>query len=242
MERKGLWTRSWGLGIKGSGLGIGGWGFGTLLGLAILLMQSASAFAATSGSGGERELGITVHVYDYAHLRRGTLITTEKQAANIFRKAGLAIRWCNIPTASAESLMDSSCDQPAGRPRLNLRIVPWLKVMPGVTTDSTMGFAAGNLATVSYPWIKDADPSDRAMSGDILPCVIAHEIGHLLLGQNSHSPTGIMAGEWSAEELRDAGQCRLLFTPQQAERIRGEVLARSGERRASTGQAGASQP
>jgi hypothetical protein len=58
MERKGLGTRSWGLGIKGSRFGMGGWGFRTLLGLAILVMWSATAFAAASGSEGEGELGI----------------------------------------------------------------------------------------------------------------------------------------------------------------------------------------
>jgi alcohol dehydrogenase class IV len=79
------------------------------------------------------------------------------------------------------------------------------------------------------------------MSWDILTCVIAHEIGHHLLGPNSHSPTGIMMGIWSPEVLRAAGKGHLLFTPQQAELIRADVLAESGERRASIAQTLASQ-
>jgi hypothetical protein len=195
-------------------------------------MGSAAAFAAASGSEGEGELGITVRVYDYAHVRRGALIAAEMQAGSIFYKAGLAMRWCNMITGSAESLMDSSCDQLADRATLNLRIVPRLKVMPGVTTDLTMGFAVGKLATVSYHWIKEWDPRAEAMPWDILACVIAHEIGHLLLGPNSHSTTGIMMGKWSPEALRAAGHGHLLFTPQQAELLRAEVLARSAEQRA----------
>jgi hypothetical protein len=187
-------------------------------------------------------LGITVRVYDYAHLGRGTLMAAEKQAAFIFGKAGLAMRWCNVPTGSAESLTDASCDPPAGPIRLDVRIVSRIKVEPGATDDSTMGFAGGNSATVSYHWSKAADPKDNALSGDILACVIAHEIGHLLLGPNSHSRTGVMKGKWSAEELRGAGWGRLRFTPEQAERIRAEVQARSGERQASIAQMPASQP
>ncbi|MGA3326447.1 MAG: hypothetical protein ABSF45_18405, partial [Terriglobia bacterium] len=204
MERKGLGTRDWRFGTKGSGFGIGNWGLGRLLGLAILLMGSATGFAAASGSEGEGELGITVRVYDYAHVGRGTLIAAEKQADFIFGKVGLTMRWCNLTTDSPQSLVDSSCGLPAGSPRLDVRIVSRIKAGPGATADSTMGFAWGNSATVSYHWSKAADPKGNAMSGDILACVIAHEIGHLLLGPNSHSPTGIMMGKWSPEELRGA--------------------------------------
>jgi len=242
MKQQGLGTRSWGSGIKGSRFGMGGTEFGALLRLAILLMRSATALAAASGSGSERDLAITVRVYEYAHVGRGTLTAAEKQAAFIFRKAGLAMRWCNMTTDSGENLMDSSCVQPAGHATLNLRIVPRIKAEAGATADSTMGFAWGNSATVSFHWGKAADPKGHALSGDILACVIAHEIGHLLLGPNSHSPTGIMKGEWSTEELQGAGWGRLVFTPQQGELIRAEVLARSGERRASIAQTHASQP
>jgi len=112
-----------------------------------------------------------------------------------------------------------------------VRIVSRIKAEPGATADSTMGFAWGNSATVSYHWGKAADPKGHAMSGDILACVIAHEIGHLLLGSNSHSRTGIMMGKWSPEAVRCAGQGHLQFTPQQAELLRAEVLARSGDQR-----------
>jgi len=249
MERKGLGIkrsgfeiRGWGFGTKGSGLGIGGWGFGGLLGFAILVTGSATAFAAASGSEGEGELAITVRVYDYAHVGQGTLNAAEKQADFIFRKLGLTMRWCNLTTDSPQSLADSSCGLPAGSARLDVRIVSRIKAEPGATADSTMGFAMGSSATVSYHWSKAADPNGGAMPPEILACIIAHEIGHLLLGPNSHSRTGIMMGEWSHEALRDAGEGLLRFTPQQAELIRAEVLARSGEQRASVAQMPASQP
>jgi hypothetical protein len=170
------------------------------------------------------------------------LAAAEKQAAFIFHKVGLTMRWCNMTTDSAESLADSSCDQPAGPARLVLRIVPRLKVEPGTISDSTMGFASENQATVSYHWGRAADARGAAISWEILACVVAHEIGHLLLGPNSHSPTGIMMGEWSPAALHDAGLGRLLFTPQQGELIRAAVLARCGERRGSIAQMLASQP
>jgi len=60
----------------------------------------------------------------------------------------------------------------------------------------------------------------------ILAHTIAHELGHLLLGANSHSPTGNMAGRWSREEIIIISQSGLSFTDQQSRSIRAEVEKR----------------
>ena len=56
---------------------------------------------------------------------------------------------------------------------------------------------------------------------DILGNVIAHELGHLLLGSNSHTADGIMRARWQGKELRQAG----LFNAEQAKRMRGRLRA-----------------
>ena len=38
----------------------------------------------------------------------------------------------------------------------------------------------------------------------ILGHAAAHEIGHLLLGSNSHSPFGLMRARWSGQDLQNA--------------------------------------
>jgi hypothetical protein len=55
----------------------------------------------------------------------------------------------------------------------------------------------------------------------ILGRVMAHEIGHLLLGTNSHAPTGLMKASW---HLRDPHPEQWLFTPKDAEKIRGRAI------------------
>jgi hypothetical protein len=47
----------------------------------------------------------------------------------------------------------------------------------------------------------------------ILGCVLAHEIGHLLLSSSAHSSDGIMKAEIGGEQAVKAGQRRLAFTP-----------------------------
>jgi hypothetical protein len=56
---------------------------------------------------------------------------------------------------------------------------------------------------------------------------IAHEIGHLLLGDNSHSPGGIMAAPWTKQDLWHISRGALLFTQQEVKRIQEEVRHRS---------------
>src|SRR6267142_1574046 len=62
----------------------------------------------------------------------------------------------------------------------------------------------------------------------MLAHAMAHEIGHLLLPYG-HSATGLMRADWDAKDLRLAADGRLNFTSEQAELIRGRLLARIGD-------------
>ena len=62
----------------------------------------------------------------------------------------------------------------------------------------------------------------------ILGCVIAHEVGHLLLGSSSHSGSGIMQGHWKRGQIRKAMTGNLPFTPEQVKLIQASTFARVG--------------
>jgi hypothetical protein len=57
----------------------------------------------------------------------------------------------------------------------------------------------------------------------LLGTVIAHEIGHLLLGPHAHSLAGIMCAHWHKEELRLIGIGCMGFTPDQSVRMRARI-------------------
>ena len=63
----------------------------------------------------------------------------------------------------------------------------------------------------------------------VLGHAIAHEIGHILLGSNSHGPRGLMKAKWGSEDIKRAGKGDLLFTPEQAQVIQHNLakLART---------------
>lgn len=58
---------------------------------------------------------------------------------------------------------------------------------------------------------------------EVLGSVMAHELGHLLLGSNSHAAMGIMRARWHAEELHRAARGNLLFTPEQSDQMRAKL-------------------
>lgn len=49
---------------------------------------------------------------------------------------------------------------------------------------------------------------------------MAHELGHLLLGTNSHSVNGLMRAHWDWENLQAAQRGELLFLRPEAAQIR----------------------
>ena len=54
--------------------------------------------------------------------------------------------------------------------------------------------------------------------------VMAHELGHLLLGSNSHAGAGIMRARWQGEELRRVSRSGLWFTnDEQADHMRKKL-------------------
>ena len=54
---------------------------------------------------------------------------------------------------------------------------------------------------------------------DIIGTVMANELGHLLLGSNSHSDAGIMKAKWQGEELGLMSRGKMRFTSEQRGRM-----------------------
>ena len=60
----------------------------------------------------------------------------------------------------------------------------------------------------------------------ILGHVMAHELGHLLLGAGGHAATGLMHVPWYKKELESIAQGSLVFTSWQGDTMRRQVSTR----------------
>ena len=170
---------------------------------------------------------IRVRVDNYTQVSPGTLAGAEREAARILDAAGLRTVWLDCPKGHSPAVTKDPCQDPLGPSDIELRLV--FESAQSKFQDTVFGFAVHPiLATVYYDYpvrLARGDNADFELP-IILGCVIAHELGHLLLGSNSHSGSGIMQPRWERKQVRQAMTGALLFTSAQAKRIQSEAESR----------------
>jgi hypothetical protein len=141
-------------------------------------------------------------------------------------EAGLKTVWLDCPIVPLNS-PQNPCPEPINDGDIRLRIlsVP----APNSLPDTVFGFAiAPTLATVysesAFRFSKDDEGEYEAPA--ILGCAIAHEIGHLLLGSNKHSVSGVMCARWERKHVRQAQMGAMVFSPDQARLMQAEMRRR----------------
>ncbi len=177
---------------------------------------------------------ITVWLYNHARVPEGTLAKAERITGRIFGEAGVEVEWLHCRRSAAEPPSDYDCRRPFGPADIALRIVPRSMATRFDSRRESLGFALPSVevghgadAWVFYHRVEELAKSALAPRYVALGHAMAHEMGHLLLGASRHYPQGIMAPDWSPEDLKLATWGMLLFTREQAERIRADVLARA---------------
>ncbi len=168
---------------------------------------------------------VIVFVYNDASVPPAILQRAEQRAGSIFAHASFDVAWVNCPHAGTKENA-KACDRVDLPEHLALRIIP---NATRSTRDAVFGVAflspdgAGKSSDVFWKRAEDLHTASNLDLGSILGSVMAHEMGHLLLGSNAHAVSGIMRARWEGEELRRIAMGTLLFTPQQAERMRGKA-------------------
>jgi hypothetical protein len=202
------------------------------------LLSAAIATSATSASAQSPVsplAHIHVRVYDYVQVPSKVLAMTEGQAGMIFRQAGLEVTWENSTPPKDPTKAKPTSPRPPDAAVIDLRIVAHFAPVAGMLRYDSMGFAVPpDTATISLEWVEKLASLGIAEEYQVLGAAIAHEIGHLFLGPNSHSPVGVMRAGWKEQDLLEASQARLTFTNDQARLIRTEVRNRKEQQRTAS--------
>jgi hypothetical protein len=165
---------------------------------------------------------VSINVYNDANVRDKILSDAEREATRIYLNAGVETIWIDCRTSKKTPNPAAACAAPLCRTHLTLHIVAWTSH----DRDSIFGIAflsqsgEGTYSDVFYPSAEKLHTDGRTSLSRVLGHVMAHEIGHLLLGTNSHSALGLMRPHWQKEELRSMEMGTLLFTPQQGKQMR----------------------
>jgi hypothetical protein len=175
---------------------------------------------AKTAQGGD--LAIKVSVFNDAQISDGKVATAESVAARLFAHAGIRIDWLNCGHATETGEERASCSKAAFPEHFAVR----LRQRSLNLNESTLGLSflgddgIGCHANVFYAGVEPIQQEAGLSAEAILGLVIAHELGHLLLGTNSHADRGIMRANWKTQELSLAGKGRLGFTENQAQKMR----------------------
>lgn len=169
-------------------------------------------------------LRVGIRVIDQAGVSREVMQQATQEVSHILRQAGVEADWLDCPLGEQSPETWRLCNQRLGPADFWLHLP--IHKLPGADRD-TLGAAlpekaGGGVAYASYRDIETNARDWRCDTSLVLAAVMAHEIGHLLLG-GAHSRTGIMSAGLSPHSLALAKQGFLLFTPAQARMIRSNL-------------------
>jgi hypothetical protein len=184
-------------------------------------MKATATFAVTAGlmavmlSAGARAespVALTIRLYNTAGIPDAEMVAARRAAESILRDIwpDVVFRHCGL-RVSPEHRIDPCDDslKPSevvvrviNAPAFNTTLHPDAYGVTYVVKETNRGW----LATV-FPDRIDQVASRVGMDrGTLLGLVMAHEVGHLLLGTNYHGATGLMVAEWPDALLARKGE------------------------------------
>ncbi len=197
----------------------------------LFVVASPALAQPSSAKAPEKTLQITVRIYDYAQISPRTLRRAQDEATYVFRQAGVEVLWLECHSPNHQQI--SECSRTKGPAEFELRILGQTKNGRQAFKGDTLGYAArdsdgsgGTMASVFYDRVQEVGRREGFSEGMVLGYAVAHEIGHLLLLSEYHSPTGLMRAKLTLQNWQQAAKGSLLFTNEQAESIRAIVLAK----------------
>ena len=174
---------------------------------------------------------LSVYVTDRAAIPPVLILSAQTRAARLLAAAGVQSSWKLCPASSM--LPGRLACSHAGPLDVSVRILPSAEAKMWPVEPESCGMAlAGALGEHGFLAIVDAGCIGRLAGSTseawvaALGHVIAHEVGHLLLGRDSHSSSGLMRARWTAAERNLLVRGGLHFSPEDSARLQEAVSAR----------------
>ena len=191
--------------------------------LASVLLLGGIALATTDQSS---RIAITVFVNNSAKVSSFVLGESEAEARRIFAAAGIEVRWVYCQD---QQLVQDLCSRVPAVNEFVIHLVP----TGSSSDDSVFGMAfvgqngTGKYCDIFFDRVKQATDNVPSVA-ELMGTVMAHELGHLLLGSHSHSQAGLMRSVWDVQCLKGVGMGKFLFTPHQSFLIKERYRAMAG--------------
>ena len=185
------------------------------------------------GVGAEPPAALTVRLYNTSGIPTPELLAARGAADSILRDTGLNVvfRHCRRPVLPQDPV--DLCDEPLkpsevvvrviNAPAFNATLHPVAYGVTYVVRETNRGW----LATVFSDRIGQAAARVGVEPGTLLGRVMAHEVGHLLLGSDYHGEAGLMLAKWPDALLTRKGE-EWRFSMLEAVRMHRVLLSIAG--------------
>jgi hypothetical protein len=160
---------------------------------------------------------VQVEVYDYADLKPESLHKVVTLTQQILAGAGLSVQ-----VQLCRGSLAVSCEGLSGSTR---SLVVRVAAGGSKTMDSALraplgqsiaDHQGGTYASIFMERIQDAAAEANVPWNTVLAYAVAHEVGHLLLGSDAHTPRGVMKGNWGRKDYEAMNQNQFHFIEGQA--------------------------
>ena len=166
------------------------------------VIAGLTAMMLSGGVKAESPVALTVRLYNTAGIPTPELVAARAAAESILRDISPDVVFrhcgpCDEPLKPAEVVV-----RVINAPKFNTALHPDAYGVTYVVRESNRGW----LATVFPDRIDQAASRVGMDRGTLLGLVMAHEVGHLLLGTGYHGDTGLMVAEWPDALLARKGE------------------------------------
>jgi hypothetical protein len=164
---------------------------------------------------------LQVQVYDYTGLSPAALHAFITRTQETLTGAGILVEVDACPRG-----LSTSCESRRGSfrqvvirvvaevPRNN-REARWQHLGQSIATHD-----GGTYASVFLNLAEEEAAETNLPRMLILSYAAAHEVGHLLLGDEAHTQQGLMKADWESDEFRAIAQNRFRFSPEQTRELK----------------------
>ena len=195
--------------------------------IAAAAVAAACVITTTNVAVANPPVALTVRLYNTSGIPADELAAARESAGAILRDTGINVTF--RPCGHLAEATDS-CDESLKRSEVVVRIIdappfnvalhPEAYGVTYIVKDTNRGW----LATVFADRIGAAAGRVHVNPGTLVGRVMAHEVGHLLLGMDYHGAAGVMRAEWPDDLLNRNGD-DWRFSMLEAERIQRIVAS-----------------
>ncbi len=169
---------------------------------------------------------ITIRVFNFAGTPVEEMLRAQQEADAIFARSNVRLSWLDCTLDAERQPADPTCNAVRGASVLNLRLAPE-RMAPkqglpkGIFGFSMMSTTGGFSSTTNVYVDRVSEIADgrKYRQPVVLGAIIAHELGHLLLGIGGHSKAGLMSLPWGPKALTAADQGTLGFSKRETKQL-----------------------